>query len=140
MQGSWRVTIAGALQDKTSNLTRQLACDSNSCLIPVARSSRQNALFDENWPFTFLMHPTINILIPTKCRELPEKILREKQREFWERNLRKKQDWLIHNLHLLRGFSPNTSVSFSITYRHVIFVFASLFPYSLPFNYCCVYD
>ena len=32
---------------------------------------------------------------------------------------------------------PRTSVSSSITHRRVVFVFASLFPLSLPFNYCC---
>ena len=50
----------------------------SSRLILVASSSRQNALFVENWPFAFLIHPIINTLIPTKCRELPERILREK--------------------------------------------------------------
>ena len=49
---------------------------------------------DENWLFTFLTYTTINTLIPTKCRELLERILREKPRE--------KQDLLIHNLcHLI---------------------------------------
>ena len=33
-----------------------------------------------------------------------------------------------------RGFSPNSSVSSSITHRCIIFVFTSLFPYSLSFN------
>ena len=32
----------------------------------------------EKWIFTFLMYPTMNTLIPTKCRGLPESILREK--------------------------------------------------------------
>ena len=32
----------------------------------------------EKWLFTFLTYPTIYILIPTKCRELSERILREK--------------------------------------------------------------
>ena len=91
--GSWRVTIVGALQDKISNLTRQLAHNSDSRLVPIARLSRQNALFDENWLFTFLIHTTINTLISTKCRELPERILRKKPY--------KKQDWLIHNLYHL---------------------------------------
>ena len=44
----------------------------SSQLVPVASSSHQNALF------AFLTHPSINILIPTKCRELLERILREK--------------------------------------------------------------
>ena len=77
-RGSWKVTTTKALQDKTSSLARQLACDSNSQLVLVARSSCQNALFVENWPFAFLIHPTINTFIPTKCRELLERILREK--------------------------------------------------------------
>ena len=106
--GSWRVTTAGALQDKTSNLARQLARDSNSQLVLVANSSRQNALFGCNWLFVFLIHPIINTLISTKCRELPE-------REFWERNPREKQDWLIHNLHLLILQIPLLSPS-SLTY------------------------
>ena len=51
MQGSWTVTPAGALQDKTSSLARPLACDSNSQLIPIASSSRQTALFVTNLTF-----------------------------------------------------------------------------------------
>ena len=39
-----------------------------------------------------------------------------------------------------RGFTPRTSVSSSITHRCVVFVFTSLFPYSLPFNFCCGCD
>ena len=38
--------IARALQDKTFNLARQLARNSNSRLVSIARSSHQNALFD----------------------------------------------------------------------------------------------
>ena len=37
MQGSWRVTLARALKDKTSSLARQLTRDSNSRFSPVAR-------------------------------------------------------------------------------------------------------
>ena len=37
-----------ALQDKTSNLARQLACDSNSRLVLVASLSHQNTLFVRN--------------------------------------------------------------------------------------------
>ena len=77
-RGSWRVTIAGALQDKTSSLARQLARDSNSQLVQVVSLSRQNALFGWNWLFAFLIHTTINTLIPTKCWELPKRIWREK--------------------------------------------------------------
>ena len=35
---------------------------------------------------------------------------------------------------------PRTSVSYLITHRCVIFVFASLFPLSLPFNFYCGCD
>ena len=31
-------------------------------------------------------------------------------------------------------------VSFSITHRCVVLIFASLFPLSLPFNFCCGCD
>ena len=34
--------------------------------------------FAEKWLFIFLTYPTINTRIPTKCREFPERILREK--------------------------------------------------------------
>ena len=34
--------------------------------------------FAEKWFFTFLTYPIINTLIPTKCRELLERILRER--------------------------------------------------------------
>ena len=37
-------------------------------------------------------------------------------------------------------FSPSSSVSSSITHADIIFVFASLFSYSLPFNCCYVCD
>ena len=71
------ITPAVALQDKTSSLTRQLAHDSNSRLVPVVSSSHQNILFGCNWLFTFHTHPTINILIPTKCRASRENFERE---------------------------------------------------------------
>ena len=58
----------------------------------VARQSRQLALF---WK-TDSSHSSLTLvyipLVPTKCGELLERI--------WERNPRKKQDWLIHNLHI----------------------------------------
>ena len=88
-RGSWRFMPAIALQDKTCSVARQFAHNLNSWLIPIVRSSLQNALFSCNWLFTFLIHPTKNALIPTKCRVLLERILREK--------LKKKKNWLIHN-------------------------------------------
>ena len=78
MQGSWKVTTAVALQDKISSLTRQLARDSNSRLVPIARPSRQNTLFVRNLTLRIPYTPYYNALIPTKCRELLERILREK--------------------------------------------------------------
>ena len=39
-----------------------------------------------------------------------------------------------------RGFTPRASVSSSITHRYVVLVFASLFPYLLPFIFCCGCD
>ena len=49
--------------------------------------------------FTFLTYPTINTLIPTKCKEF--------SRENFLRDPRENQDWLIHNLrHLILQISP----------------------------------
>ena len=48
---SWRVTTAGALQDKKYSLAWKLFRDSNSWLIPVVRPSCHNALF--GWKLTF---------------------------------------------------------------------------------------
>ena len=72
------------------SLAKQLARNSFHLRGWVARMP----CLDENRLFTFLTYTTINTLIPTKCRELLERI----QREFWERNPREKQNWLIHNL------------------------------------------
>ena len=88
-----------ALQDKTSSLARQLTRDSfqsrgRVTIIPY---------LIETWPFTFLIHPTINTLIAWNVESF--------QREFWERNPREKQDWLIHNLHHLILQIPLLSAS-----------------------------
>ena len=93
MHGSWRVMLAVALQDKSPRLARPLARGLNSRLNPVARPSCQTTLFEKNWLFTFLSHPTI-------YRPLYPRNIESFQREFWERNPREKQDWLIHNLHI----------------------------------------
>ena len=78
MQRSWRVTPIGALQDKTSSLARQLARDLNSRLSQVARSSRQTILFGKT-DISHSKHTPVSIpLIPTYCKELPGRILREK--------------------------------------------------------------
>ena len=52
---SWSVAPVVALQDKSPRLARPFARGLNSRLNPVARSSRQNTLFGENWLFTFLI-------------------------------------------------------------------------------------
>ena len=106
--GSWRVTTAGALQDKKESLASQLFCNSNSQLIPITNES-PNTLFCKKCLFTFLTYPTINTLIPMKCRE--------PSREFWERNPREQQDWLIHNLISLILNSSNLTLSIDIPLR-----------------------
>ena len=76
--GCWRVMTAEALQDKkwqsglTVILRVKLATHSSSEWVAIT------PCFAEKCLFTFLAYPTINTLIPMKCRELPEKILREK--------------------------------------------------------------
>ena len=44
-----------SLQDKSPKLAKPFACDLNSRLNPVARSSRQNTLVGKIWLFTFLL-------------------------------------------------------------------------------------
>ena len=75
---SWRVMIARALQDKEYSLAWELSHDSNLRLIPVVSELVEHPILQKKWLFTFLTYPTINTLIPTKCREFPERILREK--------------------------------------------------------------
>ena len=91
MQKSWSVALTRALQDKTSSLTKQLAHDLDSRLSQVARLSCQTTLFGKNWPFDSKHTPVKYPLYPH--------IVESFQREFWERNPREKQDWLIHNFH-----------------------------------------
>ena len=100
---SWRVTTAGALQDKKYSLTWQLTRNSSQSREWVARMP----CFAKKWFFTFIMYPTIYTLILTKCRELPKGILRENPKE--------NQDWLIHNLRLLILRIPLLS-PFPLTY------------------------
>ena len=94
MQGSWRVTPNGALQDKTFSLARQLARSSNLWLSQAARPSHQTTLFVTN--LTFRIPNTYKYKYP-----LYPCIVESFKREFWERNPREKQDWLIHNLYIL---------------------------------------
>ena len=75
---SWRLTTIGALQDKKGQ--SGLAVISRLKLVthPSSEWIARTPCFAEKCLFTFLAYPTINTLIPTKCRELPELILREK--------------------------------------------------------------
>ena len=93
-----------AQQDKSPRLARPLARGLNSRLSPVVRSSRQTTLFGKNWFFTFLSHPTI-------YRPLYPRNVESFQRNFWERNPKKKQDWFIHNLHIETLQTPLLSSS-----------------------------
>ena len=90
---SWSVMLAVALQDKSPKLAKPIARNLNSQLSPVARPSRQTTLFGKNWLFAFFSHLTI-------YRPLYPRNIESFQREFWEKNPREKQDWLIHNLYI----------------------------------------
>ena len=70
---SWRAMIVGTLQDK--NWHSGLAV--NSWLILLTSEPPKCPVLLKKWISTFLTYPTINTLIPTKCRELLERILRE---------------------------------------------------------------
>ena len=101
---SWRVAPAVALQDKSPRLARPFSRGLNSRLNLVTRSSRQNTLFGKNWLFTFLL--TLLYIYP-----YTHNLERASGENFWERNPREKQDWLIHNLYLKN--SSNSSILFS---------------------------
>ena len=75
---SWRVMIAGSLQDKKYSLAFLLVGDWNSWLIPVTSHSPKPLVLLKNDFLHSFSYPTINTLIPTKCWEFPERILREK--------------------------------------------------------------
>ena len=47
-------------------------------LIPLTSELLECPVLQKKWLFTLLTYPTINTLIPMKCRELPERIVREK--------------------------------------------------------------
>ena len=82
----------------------------------------------EKLTFHIPSHPTIYIPLYPRFRE-------SFQREFWERNPREKQDWLIHNLYLrdssnsstlflsivksLRGYLPKHFLTISISMKRL---------------------
>ena len=75
---NWRVMTAGSLQDKKYNLAIMLVGDWNLRLILVVSHSPKPPILQKNDFSHSLSYPTINTLIPTKCRELLERILRDK--------------------------------------------------------------
>ena len=89
---SWSVMPAGALQDKKYKLAVQLPRGWNSQLSQAASPSRQPALFWKTWLFAFHSLQYKYPLYPWNVES--------SQREYWKRNPREKQDWLIHNLHI----------------------------------------
>ena len=110
----------------TCEACRPLACSLNSRLSPIARPSHQTTLFGKNWLFTFLL--TLLYIYP-----YTHDLNRASRENFWERNPREKQDWLIHNLYLrdssnssilflsivksLRGLLPKPFLTISISVR-----------------------
>ena len=76
--GSWRVRTARSLQDKKYDLAILLSGDGNSRLILVAKwVAGAPWLLKNDFSHSF-SYPTINSLIPIKCRALSERILRDK--------------------------------------------------------------
>ena len=76
--GSWRVKTVGSLHDKNYRLAFLLFSDWNSRLIPVMSDLPVHPILLKTDFSHFISYPTINTLIPMKCREYPERILREK--------------------------------------------------------------
>ena len=77
-EGSWQLDH---YRTKKYSLAFLLVDDWNSQLIPIASHSPKPPVLQKNDLSHSFSYPTINNLIPTKCRELLEKILRDKPRE-----------------------------------------------------------
>ena len=76
--GSWRVRTTGSLQDKKYNLANLLTSDWNLWFILVASDLLvHHVLLKTNFSHS-ISYSIINTLIPTKCREVPKRILKEK--------------------------------------------------------------
>ena len=75
---SWRVRTGGSLQDKNYKLVFLLSSDWDLWLIPIANDSLVHPVLLKTDFSHSISYPTINTLIPTKCKELPKRILREK--------------------------------------------------------------
>ena len=103
-----KVAPAVALQDKSPRLAKSFARGLNWRLNPVARSSRQNTLFEKNWLFTFLL--TLLYIYPY-THDLERAFRDNFERETLEK---KKQDWLIHNLYLRDSLNSSTLFLFIV--------------------------
>ena len=67
-----------SLQDKKYSLAFLLVGDWNSRLIPIASHSPKPPVLQKNDFSHSFSYPTINNFIPTKCRKLLERILKDK--------------------------------------------------------------
>ena len=70
--------IAGSLQDKKYNMTFQLSSNQNSRRILVTSHSLVHPILQKNDFSNSFSYPTIYTFIPMKCRELSERILKNK--------------------------------------------------------------
>ena len=86
----------------------------------ATQPSRWNTLFGKNWLFTFLL--TLLYIYP-----YTHDLERVSKENFWERNLREKQDWLIHKLYL------RDSLNFSTLFLSIVKSLRGL----LPFPFLC---
>ena len=76
--GRWRVRLTGSLHDKKYSWPSLVTRDLNSRFIPVASDSPVHFVLLKSVFSHSISYPTINTIIRTKCRELLERILREK--------------------------------------------------------------
>ena len=92
---SWSVMPARALHDKKYRLTVQLPHGLDSQL--ATQSSRESKPLASS----VLKSLTLHILFsPQNKYPLYSQNVESFQREYWEKNPREKQNWLIHNLHI----------------------------------------
>ena len=91
MRGSWRVMPAVALQEKSPRMA--ISSRLELATQPSREAKSPDHLFWEKLTFHIPSHPTI-------YRPLYPRNVESFQRNFWERNPKKKQDWFIHNLHI----------------------------------------
>ena len=93
MQKNWTIMLTVALQDKKSSLAIQLS-----------RSQVASPLCYEK--MTLHIPFSLQYKYPIYPRNVESF-----QKEFWERNPREKQDWLIHNLYIMTLQIPQLSPS-----------------------------